>query len=364
MSETENALAVLLVEDNPGDAKLVQHHLRQGSFPGVPERQAITHVESLEAALEAVDSSFDVILLDLGLPECAGVETLDSFLPEASDVPVIVLTGLDDKETAVEAIQRGAQDYLPKDDLSTGMLMRAIRYAIERKKQELALREQTEQMRFFNSVLRHDVGNGMEVIRRNAQLLGQTVEGESAERAGTIESWSDDIIELTKKVRRMLDTVVEGTDLERSSTDLSAVLRDRIDHVRSMDDDVTIDADVPDDVCVLADDMLPAVLGNVLTNAIEHNDADEPHVSVSVIEREGGVRVEIADDGPGIPDDAKETVFGWGTSRSSDGGFGLYFVETMVESYGGSVTVADNDPRGTVFTLQFQPATAESSFGP
>ena len=132
MSETENALAVLLVEDNPGDAKLVQHHLRQGSFPGVPERQAITHVESLEAALEAVDSSFDVILLDLGLPECAGVETLDSFLPEASDVPVIVLTGLDDKETAVEAIQRGAQDYLPKDDLSTGMLMRAIRYAIER----------------------------------------------------------------------------------------------------------------------------------------------------------------------------------------------------------------------------------------
>jgi signal transduction histidine kinase len=365
MSEEDNALAVLLVEDNPGDANLVQHHLRRGSFPGVPDQQAITHVESLDAALDAADlSSFDVVLLDLGLPECKGVDTLDAFLPEVSDLPVIVLTGLDDKETAIQAIQRGAQDYLPKDDLSTGLLMRAIRYAIERKKQELALREQTEQMKFFNSVLRHDVGNGMEVIRRNAQLLGEHLEGDAADRAETILSWSDDIIELTGKVRSMLDAVVEGGEVQLEPMVLSDVLRERIEHVQSMDDDATIDAEIPDDVRVVADNMLPAVLGNVLSNAIEHNDADEPHVDVSVREHEDSVTVEIADNGPGIPDGAKERIFGWGESRhSSNGGFGLYFVQTMVESYGGSVDVSDNEPGGTVFTLTFRVATAETSFG-
>lgn len=364
MSGEDAALAVLLIEDNPGDANLVEHHLRRGSFPGVPEQHNITHVESLEAALDSVDtSSFDVVLLDLGLPECNGIETLDAFLPEVSDIPVIVLTGLDDKETAVEAIQRGAQDYLPKDDLSTGLLMRAIRYAIERKKQELALREQTEQMKFFNSVLRHDVGNGMDVIRRNAQLLENDLDGDAADRAGTILDWSDDIIDLTGKVRRMLAAVVEGGQVERSPTHLSEVLRERIDHVRSMDDAVTIDAEIPDGVRVVADDMLPAVLGNLLSNAIEHNDADQPHIDVSVTEGEDTVTVEVADNGPGIPDEAKETVFGWGESRpSSSGGFGLYFVQTMVESYGGRVDVRDNTPTGTIFSLTFEPATAETAF--
>lgn len=365
MSGHTHELAVLLVEDNPGDANLVEHHLRRGSFPGVPDEQAIRHVESLEAALDAVDSgAFDVVLLDLGLPECTGVDTLDAFLPEVPDFPVIVLTGLDDKETAVEAIQRGAQDYLPKDDLSTGMLMRAIRYAIERKKQELALREQTEQMKFFNSVLRHDVGNGMDVIRRNAQLLDDEVQGDAADRAETILSWSDDIIDLTGKVRRMLDAVVDGGEVELEPVVLSDVLRERIDHVQSMDEDATIDAEIPDDVRVVAGDMLPAVLGNVLSNAIEHNDADEPHVDVSIVEREDSVTVEIADNGPGIPDGDKDDVFGWGESRhSSSGGFGLYFVQTMVESYGGTIGVRDNDPRGTVFTLTFPTATVDTSFG-
>ncbi|MEF8785020.1 MAG: hybrid sensor histidine kinase/response regulator [Haloarculaceae archaeon] len=365
MGAEETALAVLLVEDNPGDAKLVEHHLQKGSFPGVPDKQAITHVESLEAAFAAVESStFDVVLLDLGLPECTGGETLASFLPEVPEVPVIVLTGLNNKETAVEAIQQGAQDYLPKDDLGSGLLLRAIRYAIERKKQELALREQTEQMKFFNSVLRHDVGNGMEVIRRNAQLLEQDVDGEAADRAETILSWSDDVIELTGKVRHMLDAVVEGSELALSPTNLSATLRDRLDHVASMDDSVAVDAEIPDDVRIVADDMLPAVLGNVLSNAIEHNDSAEPHLTVRVREGADTVTVDVADNGPGVPDAAKEQIFGWGESRSESGsGFGLYFVETMVETYGGRVDVTDNDPSGAVFTLTFQSPTAGSAFG-
>ncbi len=188
-----------------------------------------------------------------------------------------------------------------EDDLGTGPSMRAIRYARERKKQEVALREQTERIRFFNSVLCHDVGNGMDVIRRKAQVLDSGLDGEQAERAGTTRSWSEDIIDLTGKIRRMLDAVVEGNDLDRSAMDLSTVLRKHIEYVPLIDEAVTIDTDVPDDVRALADDMLPAVLGNVISNAIEHNDADESHVSVRMGETDDAVTVTTADNGPGIP---------------------------------------------------------------
>jgi len=353
MSERPNALTVLLIEDNPGDANLVEHHLRRGSFPDVPDQVAITHVESLEAALAAVESSsFDLILLDLGLPECTGVQTLEEFLPEVPEVPVVVLTGLEDKETAVEAIRKGAQDYLPKDGLTTDVLLRSIRYAIERKKQEQALREQTQQLKFFNSVLRHDVGNGMEVIRRNAQLLERDTDGDAADRADTIRSWGNDIIDLTQKVRRMLDAVVDDDDLDLSPMRLRPVLEERIEQVRLMDPDATIDASVPEDVRVSADDMLDAVLGNLLTNAIEHTDKTDPEITVTVTDGEEMVTIDIADNGPGVPDEAKDRIFAWGeTSHSSDGGFGLYFVRTMVESYGGRVDVRDNDPEGSVFRI-------------
>jgi signal transduction histidine kinase len=353
MTGESDTLSILLVEDNPGDANLVEHHLRRGSYPGVSDQHAVTHVESLEAALGAVEeSTFDFVLLDLGLPECSGVDTLERLLPQVSTVPVVVLTGLDDKQTAVEAIQKGAQDYLPKDDLSTDVLMRSMRYAIERKNQELALRKQTEQMKFFNSVLRHDVGNGMEVIRRNAQLLGRDADGETADRADTILSWSNDIIDLTGKIRRMLDAVAGEDTLDRSPVRLEPVLRERIEQARSVDEDATIEASLPDGVRVYADDMLDAVFGNLLSNAVEHNDKAEPRVHVDVTERADTVVVDIADNGPGIPDGATESIFGWGeTRRSSDGGFGLYFVQTMLEHYGGGVEILDNEPDGSVFRV-------------
>lgn len=364
MAGSDDALAVLLVEDNPGDAKLVQHHLRRGSFPDVPERKDITHVERLSAALDAVESSaFDIVLLDLDLPETTAAETLDRFLPEVPGVPVVILTGLDDEETAVEAIREGAQDYLPKDDLDTGELMRALRYAIERKKQELALREQSEQLLFFNSVLRHDVGNGMEVIRRNAQLLEDETDDGVAEKAETIRDWSDDLVDLTEKVRRMLRSVAGDDRSDLQGVDLAAMLRDRIEGVESMDEAASVDAAIPDRVTVRADDMLADVLGNLLQNAIEHNDAETPQVAVTVSETAETVRIEIADNGPGIPDGAKESIFGWGeTRRSSDGGFGLYFVQTMVDNYGGSVEVRDNDPRGSVFSLTLERAGPDNAF--
>ncbi len=92
---------------------------------------------------------------------------------------------------------------------------------------------------------------------------------------------------------------------------------------------------------------------NLLTNAIQHG-TDEPVVTVSVTEHDGTVRVRVADNGPGVPDEQKELIFQQGAKRlgSPGAGIGLYLVETVIEGYGGSVQVTDNEPTGAVFELQ------------
>lgn len=123
------ALRLLLVEDNPGDALLLRIALEEAQ--GGPP-----HLEDtgrLGAALDRLaEERFDALLLDLSLPDAHGLETVTLARQAAPDVPIIVLTGLDDQEVALRAVQEGAQDYLVKGEVTGGLLMRSIRYAIER----------------------------------------------------------------------------------------------------------------------------------------------------------------------------------------------------------------------------------------
>jgi DNA-binding response OmpR family regulator len=103
---------VLLVEDNPGDARLVEILLSEGDRSSTFE---VTHVGRLDEALESLDrSDFDVILLDLSLPDSSGLETVNRMREVACEVPVVVLSGQDDEEIALQAMQGGAEDYLVK----------------------------------------------------------------------------------------------------------------------------------------------------------------------------------------------------------------------------------------------------------
>jgi signal transduction histidine kinase len=353
----EQDLRVLLVEDNPGDAKLVRHHLQRATDEGVARVSDVVHADSLTAATERLETdAFDVVFLDLGLPESTGLETLDRMLA-ATATPVVVLTGLDDQATAVEAIQTGAQDYLVKSDIDSSTLSRSLRYAVERAKNERKLQRQTERMEFFNSILRHDMLNGMSVIRARAEILEERYDGEVEEYADTIVRWSDDIIDLTRKVRRVLDALADEADPDLSAQNLSAVVESELDRVRSMDPDLTVEAAVPEDVRVRADDLLAEVVGNVLSNAVEHNDADEPRIRVFVEEGPEAVTLTVADNGPGIGTDRTDRIFRRGVTddQTAGSGFGLYFVDSMLEAYGGHVDAHD-DETGAVFELTFQAA--------
>src|ERR1700691_859803 len=134
---------VLLVEDNPGDARLLREMLREHSSRGIQ----LTHLECMsDAEKHLAEHAVDIILLDLGLSDAQGLEAIRRAHVAAPGVPLVVLTGLDDESLAVQALQLGAQDYLIKGQIETRGLLRALRYAIERKTMESAALAMARQM--------------------------------------------------------------------------------------------------------------------------------------------------------------------------------------------------------------------------
>src|SRR5579872_6765704 len=132
---SSESINVLLVEDNLGDARL----LYEGMEEALPGQFQMTHVRRLSETLEYLwEKSCNVVLLDLGLPDSHGLETLVLVRAQSPDVPIVVLTGFQDEEIGEQALQAGAQDYLVKGQADSKLLGRAMRYAIARKEAELA----------------------------------------------------------------------------------------------------------------------------------------------------------------------------------------------------------------------------------
>ena len=131
-------LKVLLVEDNPLDARLIQEMLAdiEGTGPVVATFD-LECADQLSAGLEhLVAGGIDVVLLDLVLPDSQGFDTFARTYAQAPQVPIIVLSGLDDVKLAIKAVREGAQDYLVKGQVDSNLLVRSMRYAIERKRAE------------------------------------------------------------------------------------------------------------------------------------------------------------------------------------------------------------------------------------
>ena len=142
----EMPIKVLLVEDNPTDADLIQRMLAQASIKDASARSFdLECADHLSTALKRLTAGgIDVVLLDLTLPDSQGLKALTEVRTQAAPVPVIVLSGIDDEALAIEAVSQGAQDYLVKGHVDGFSLARAIRYAIERKQAEEALKRERD----------------------------------------------------------------------------------------------------------------------------------------------------------------------------------------------------------------------------
>jgi len=176
-----NPLQILLVEDNPGDAILLRETLRDVSSA---DEFSLTTVARLGEAIQRLKTDhFDVLLLDLSLPDAHGMETLARARSEAPDIPIVVLTGLDDHVLALRAVQEGAQDYLVKGHADGDLLVRALHYAIERQRMVVALEQARQHEHHMashdgltglpNRQLFYDrLGQALAQARRHGQVVG------------------------------------------------------------------------------------------------------------------------------------------------------------------------------------------------
>jgi signal transduction histidine kinase len=364
-TELTDELHILLVEDNPGDARLIRHHLRSDTSNTFTAPE-ITHVESLAAAVDHLDAAaVDLVLLDLGLADSRGIETLERLndrIDEADvpPLPIVVLTGLTDDETALRAIQEGAQDYLLKDHLEGELLERAVRYALERHRQERRLERQNERLERFASIVSHDLRNPLQVAQGR---LGH-VEPE-ASTAEHLDAAVDALDRMEELVDDLLRLAREGQDIDPAEgVDIGDIARSAWRSVETTASELSVEAEGT----VTADpSRLTQLFENLFRNAVEHGSTSnrtrsgdsvehgstngDPGVTITVGAMPDGVYV--ADDGAGIPEGARDDVFDSGYSTNEDGtGFGLDIVREIVEGHGWTITATESEPGGARFEIR------------
>jgi signal transduction histidine kinase len=391
---------LLLVEDNPGDAYLVMEMLAAvpaGDFD-------VCHViRCAEAAQRAGD--VDIILLDLSLPDAQGLEAVTRLRAAAPAVPIVIRSGNTDEALAIAGVRAGAQDYLMKGRVDGDLLVRAVRYAIERRgveaqlaearASELALREANRCMEEFLSIVGHELRTPLTSVLGNVQLavrwvdqVRQAEEDESAafgvrrsalgraspERQTPNAERLEKVATLLQRVERqgrvlsrlvneMLDIVriqAGRLALRPEPTDLAALVCEVVQEHQQRAPQRTIDLDVPsaEEVLVCADaERLAQVVASYLSNALKYSAADQP-VMVGLRTEGSAARVWVRDRGPGLPAAEQARIWerfyrvpgiGHQDGASVGLGLGLHISRGIVERQGGQVGVASTPGEGAIF---------------
>ena len=230
----------------------------------------------------------------------------------------------------------------------------------DRKRAEKSLETERDRLALLNQIVRHDIRNDMAVALgwggELAERIDDDDDADAFERIMTAATHTKELTEAVGDLAQILGTA----DPELEPIDLDDVLRGEIERVRSNFDyregiDIRGDDALPR-VTVLSTSILSSVFGNLLDNAVFHNDKAEVRIDVDVAVTEETVVVRIADNGPGIPDSRKREVFGRGKKglESPGSGLGLYLVDNLVETYGGRVWIEDNEPNGAIFCVELR----------
>jgi len=360
-------MRVMLVEDSPGDARLVEELLKEIKTPPL----TFETVSSLALALPRLaETAFDVLLLDLGLPDSQGLETLIKARQSAPHMPIVVLTGFDDEERAVEAMQLGAQDYLVKGGFKTSMtLRRAIRYAIERSQVQAMLREtmqeleaRTEEMEAFTNSVSHDLKEPLRTIEAFSQFLledcadalddqGRDYLGRLAKASARLKNMIEELLILSRLGKRLHE--VEKVDMAETVAEIVSANEFTIKKRRAV---VNIQAGLPP---VLADQSrVEQVFGNLIGNALKFNRSDRPAIEIGCDEGSGGFATfYVRDNGIGIDPAYHDRIFGifqrLHVPEEFEGtGAGLAIVKRAVEALGGSVSLESGLGLGSTFYLR------------
>jgi signal transduction histidine kinase len=330
-------IKVLLVEDNLGDARL----LYEGLAEALPEQFQMTHVRRLSEALEYLwEETCNVVLLDLGLPDSHGLDTLVVTRAQAPGVPIVVLTGFQDEALAVEALKGGAQDYLVKGQVDSKLLGRSMRYAIVRKATEEALLRQgvalaraeelqrsrqrliaaQERVRRETSAQLHDgVQERLLILKGNLQQLlkGTSSASETTRLLSEVVDGLNQVIEqqvgvLSRQLypstlsQGLVPTFLSFGDQFKAGPVVEVELDEELMRREKADPN-----SVPEQVKLA----VYRIAEEALTNAVKHAKAGKVTVRLDA-SREGWLRLTVRDDGQGF--DAESAPRGPGMATMQD----------------------------------------------
>jgi PAS domain S-box-containing protein len=232
---------------------------------------------------------------------------------------------------------------------------------LERTNEELA--QTNEELEILNRIVRHDIQNDMNVVQGHAQLVEAKLDEDDRDAIEPVLHNTQHAIELTEAVRDLITAATDGEDLEMEPIDLVDLLEQELERARVAHGEATFTLEVPETdgrIEVWGTSMFSSVITNLRSNAVRHNDTDEPRIDIAVALDPETVTIRVADNGPGVPEDKRDEIFGRGEKGldSPGSGIGLYLVDTLVEEFGGSVHVEGNEPRGAVFVIELQRVTA------
>ncbi|WP_049943993.1 sensor histidine kinase [Haloarcula argentinensis] len=354
----QNAAGVFLEDDgvleptviSESIAEHVDEELLYGSPTDEPESKLwrtyeTSEIRAVSLDLDGLDPLDNALMLPLGPHGVMAITSHDSTLATEDRRYAAILAQT--TQVALDQVERERE-------------LRQSRSSVQRRR---------EQIEFFNGVLRHSLHNAMVVIRGRAEHIRDEVPPRKQRHLDSISDWCGKLTDMSETIRDINNTVTASEAERLDTVDLNATLRRSIESLRVEYDSVSLSCELNGDYRVQANELLEEVLQSILRNAVDHNDADTPRVIVTVQQASDWLQVRIADNGPGMSDELKTTVFERGLSPDQTaGGFGLYFVSVMMDLYGGTLWFEDNHPTGTVAILEFQQAVtgdeAEDDPGP
>ena len=342
-------LRLLLVEDDAPHAHLIAERLRD-----VPDIKLVATCEALADAIararELGPRGLDAVLLDLGLPDSEGVDTVRAFHVAAPRIPVVVLSGLRDVGAAIEAMRHGAQDYLVKNAGDTAGLSRALHLAIERKRLQ-----DIEQM--LVGVVSHDLRTPLQIIVLGCDML---LEEQPGSRHGAVIRRA--ALRATSLVNDLLDATrvrLAGVlPIEISDRDLASVIEQAVEDARIAYPRRSIELELADRAPSRGDGKrIAQAVQNLLGNALQHSPTTSS-VRVSLSCQPQCFELAIHNHGAPIPEELRQHMFEPLECASSDCdsqhgiGLGLYIVSEIVRAHGGTIRVDSDGQRGTTFCVR------------
>lgn len=355
-------ISILLVEDNLADAHLLTRFLAKVDR----EKFNLTKVESKQAAIrELIEHPFQVILLDLSLPDSQGLNTVVEVHQVAGKTPIVVLTGLNDQQVAMAALREGAQDYLVKGEISPDSLVRSLNYAIERqqildKLQEvnLQLSRSNKELEQFAYVVSHDLQQPLQSILGFSQLLmykyGETLDHQGKHYLEHIVAASHRMRQLTKDllIYAQIGKSIEAIEIS-DCNQIIEIVKSNLETI-ILPNKVTVEyQDLPQ--VKVNKGPLVQLFQNLMENSIKYSRKEvKTAIKITATPKNNSWLFAVKDNGMGIASEDCKCIFEMfkrlAEAKSLPGtGIGLAICQKIVEYHGGEIWVESQINQGSTF---------------